>query len=141
MFWGHSGTDHVSLTNDNTFYSISNKLNRGKKKNTSLSFRYFDLKNGISIIVLISMKILIKLRKIQKTCSKRSRLCSSVLYKCKFQKKIPIYKLVIKENEKILPAISSPHCVRNAIKKKKKKKSAREKCGLLTYLPIILSLS
>lgn len=130
MFWGHSGTDHVSLTNDNTFYSISNKLNRGKKKNTSLS-----LKNGISIIVLISMKILIKLRKIQKTCSKRSRLCSSVLYKCKFQKKkIPIYKLVIEENEKILPALSSPHCVRNTIKKKKKRERERNVVCLPIYL-------
>lgn len=69
MFWGHSGTDYVSLTNDHTFCSVSDKLNRGKKKNASLSFRYLDLKNGISIIFLISMKILIKLQKIQKTWS------------------------------------------------------------------------
>ena len=43
------------LTNDHTFYSVSDKLNHGKKqKMFPLTPRYFDLNNGVLNYVLDS---------------------------------------------------------------------------------------
>lgn len=55
------------LMTDHNFFSITEKLNHGKKKNIPLALRYFDLKNAVSTLFLIAMKILMKLQNTQKT--------------------------------------------------------------------------
>ena len=73
---------------------------------------YFNLKNEVSIVFLISIKILIKLQKTQKTVNILSRHKTDFAYQSaysidianvNFGKCNSAYKLFTKENEQLLP--------------------------------------
>ena len=91
-----------------------------------LGFIYFDLKNEVSIVFLISIKILIKLQKTQKTVDTLSRhktdfaQLSAYLIdtaNVNFGKCHSAYKLLTKGNEQLLPTKCPVHLVEKASKK------------------------
>nr|XP_012606182.1 uncharacterized protein LOC105863530 isoform X1 [Microcebus murinus] len=124
------------LTNDHGFYSISsNVLNHGNKKVFPLALRYFDLKNGVSNRLLdfyedfnetsenIKQKIVDILSKYKLDFSHLSAY-SADSADVNYNKFHSVYKLLTKENEKILPAECPAHLVH---------KTAKKGCDLLSY--------
>nr|KAF6444299.1 hypothetical protein HJG59_008591 [Molossus molossus] len=105
------------LTNDHAFYSISSDmLNHGNKKVFPLALRYFDLKNGVS------NRLLDFYDEFNETSENIKQTIVDILSKYKLDfahlsaysadsKFHSVYKLLDKENEKILPAKCPAHII------------------------------
>ena len=117
------------LTNDHTFYSVSDKLNHAKKqKMFSLALRCFDLNSGVSNHVLDSYEDFNRMMENTKDCwylvqieldlliylHSQQMYCTHV----NFEQFYSVYKLLIKEHEKILPAKCSTDLAHNITEKK-----------------------
>ncbi|XP_058409245.1 uncharacterized protein LOC131412973 [Diceros bicornis minor] len=117
------------LSSNHAFYGISSDvLNHGNKKVFPLALRYFDLKNGVSNRLLdfyedfnetsenIKQKIMDMLSKYKLDFAHLSAY-SADSADVNFSKFHSVYKLLTKENEKILPAECPAHLVHKTAKK------------------------